>query len=51
MDINRFDGGPGIENTMRLNNAKYHSSCRLMFNNGKIERAQKRRVSQGNEET
>ena len=46
MDIKRLDDGSGIENTLRLNNAKYHNTCRLMFNNSKLERAQKRRVSQ-----
>ena len=51
MDIKRLDDGSGIENTLRLNNAKYHNTCRLMFNNSKLERAQKRRVSQRSDET
>ena len=42
MDIKRLDDWSGIENTLRLNNAKYHNTCRLMFNNGKLECAQKR---------
>ena len=47
MDIKRLDDGSGIENTLRPNNAKYHNTCRLMFNNSKLERAKKRRrVSQ-----
>ena len=46
MDIKRLDDGSGIENMLRLNNAKYHNQCRLMFNNSKLERAQKRRGSQ-----
>ena len=36
MDIKRLDDGSGIENTLRLNNAKYHNTCRLMFNNSKF---------------
>ena len=43
MDIKRLDDGSGIENTLRLNNAKYHNTCRLMFNNSKLERVRKRR--------
>ena len=50
MDIKRLDDGSGIENTLRLNNAKYHNTCRLMFNNSKLERAQKRRGSQRSDE-
>ena len=29
MDIKRLDDGSGIENTLRLNNAKYHNTCRF----------------------
>ena len=36
---------------MRLNNAKYNNTYRLMFNNSKLERAQKQRVSQRSDET
>ena len=46
MDITQLDDGSGIENTLRLNNAKYHSTCILMFNNSKLERDKKRCVSQ-----
>ena len=42
IDIKRLDDGSGKENTLRLNNAKYHNTCRLMLNNIKLERAQKR---------
>lgn len=38
----RLDEGDGIENTLTRNRAKYHSSCKLMFSNTKLERAQKR---------
>ena len=50
MDIKRLDDRSGIENMLRLNNAKYHNACRLMFNNIKMERARKRRGSQRSDE-
>ena len=37
--------GGGIEQTLRKNSAKYHQCCRLMFNNSKLQRAQKRALS------
>ena len=42
LDPARLDEGGGIE---RKNSAKYHQSCRLMFNNSKLQRAQKRALS------
>lgn len=41
----RLDEGEGIEATLIQNKARYHNSCRLLFNNTKLERAQKRRVT------
>jgi hypothetical protein len=41
-DIRRIDEGDGIEAALLKNEAKYHESCRLMFNNTKLQRAQKR---------
>ena len=38
----RLDEGDGIESTLTRNRAKYHSSCKLEFNNTELERAQKR---------
>ena len=38
----RLDDGSGIEKTLRKNKAQYHVSCRLLFNNTKLERAEKR---------
>lgn len=35
-DTRRLDDGNGIEETLRNNNAKYHQSCRLLFNNTKL---------------
>ena len=34
--LNRLDEGNGIEMTMVANNAKYHQSCRLQYNNTKL---------------
>ena len=50
LDPARLNEGEGIEQTLRKNNAKYHQSCRLMFNNSKLKRAQKR-ASSATEET
>ncbi len=38
----RLDDGVGIEATLIKMKAKYHNSCRLLFNNSKLERARKR---------
>eukprot|EP00745_Piridium_sociabile_P026549 TRINITY_DN4240_c0_g1_i3.p1 TRINITY_DN4240_c0_g1~~TRINITY_DN4240_c0_g1_i3.p1 ORF type:complete len:1496 (-),score=398.92 TRINITY_DN4240_c0_g1_i3:837-5324(-) len=38
----RLDDGSGIEKTLMKNKAQYHVSCRLLFNNTKLERAEKR---------
>ena len=45
LDPKRLDNGSGIELTLRQINAKYHQSCRMMFNNTKLGRAQKRAMS------
>jgi len=42
LDPARLNDGDGIEVTLRKNNAKYHQSCRLLFNNTKLSRAEKR---------
>ena len=44
LDLARLDDGGGIEETLWRNKAQYHQSCRLMFNNTKLERARKRRA-------
>ena len=41
MDIRRLDDGTGIDATVTGNNAKYHNSCRIKFNNTKPLRVQK----------
>ena len=38
----RLDDGDGMEKTLRKHRAKYHESCRLLFNNTKLRRAKKR---------
>ena len=42
LDPVRLDDGSGIEETLRKNEAKYHSCCRILFNNTKLQRAEKR---------
>ena len=42
LDIRRIDNGDGIEAALLKNEAKYHESCRLMFNSTKLQRTQKR---------
>ena len=42
LNIRRIDEGIGIEAAFIKNEAKYHESCRLMFNNTKLQRIQKR---------
>lgn len=42
LNTSRLNEGSGIEMTLRNNNAKYHRTCRLLFNNYKLERANKR---------
>ena len=39
--LERLDEGNGIEMTMINNNARYHQSCRLKYNNTKLQRAEK----------
>ena len=47
LQLNRIDKGEGVETALFSNNAKWHKSCRLQFNNRKLERAQKRIQDQG----
>ncbi len=42
LDPARLDEGDGIEKTLKIHHAKYHQSCRGLFNNTKLERAKKR---------
>ena len=44
LDPARLEDGGDIEETLMRNKAQYHQSCRLMFNNTKLERATTRRA-------
>jgi len=43
LDPARLDEGDSIEDTVRKRKARYHQSCRYLFNNTKLERARRRR--------
>lgn len=47
LELGRLDDGNGIEATFLENNAKWHKSCRIKFNNTKLKRAEKRKNTQG----
>lgn len=42
IDPARLDEGGGKEETLRQNKARYHETCRLLFNNTNFQRAEKR---------
>jgi hypothetical protein len=44
IDIGRLDEGKGVECTMVSNNAKWHKSCRVMFNQTMLKRHVKENV-------
>jgi RNA processing factor Prp31 len=43
IDVRHIDNGDGFDNTLINHHAKYHEACRLIFNNTKLKRVQKRR--------
>ncbi|CAC5412953.1 unnamed protein product [Mytilus coruscus] len=45
--IYQIDDGDGIESSLAKTEAKYHESCKLLFNNTKLEMARKRLCSTG----
>ena len=45
-DPARLDEGSGVEDTLRANKAKYHQSCRGLFSNTRLARAQKKQPIQ-----
>ena len=49
--LRRLDEGPGIEQCMVDNAAQYHHSCRLKYNNTKLQRATKRVLCANSEDT
>lgn len=50
IQLERLDEGQGIEMTMVANNAQYHQSCRLKYNNTKLRRAEKRALKTDSED-
>jgi hypothetical protein len=42
LQLDRIDKGQGIEAAMVTNEAKWHKTCRLRYNNQMLQRAQKR---------
>ncbi|KAG7162446.1 hypothetical protein Hamer_G007990 [Homarus americanus] len=47
--IEGHDEGEGIERTLTTRQAKWHKSCRVRYDNLKLQRAQKRKESSGQE--
>ncbi|XP_031575406.1 uncharacterized protein LOC116309020, partial [Actinia tenebrosa] len=45
LNLSLLDEGLGIEETLRQRNASWHKTCRDIFNNTKLERAKKRKLS------
>ena len=45
LNICRLDDGDGMVSTLVSSKARYQDSCRLKFNNTKLKRAQKGKVS------
>ncbi|KAH3785241.1 hypothetical protein DPMN_163326 [Dreissena polymorpha] len=46
VDVNRMDNGAGIETTLGINKAKWHTNCYATCNSKKVERALKKRKLQ-----
>ena len=46
INLSRLDDGSGIEETLKRYEAKWHDSCRLLYNSTKLKRAEKRNKSQ-----
>lgn len=49
--LDRLDEGEGIEAAMVANEAKWHQSCKLRYNNTMLERARKRKNSVASDNT
>ena len=43
LNLERLDQGDGIEETLMLKKASWHTSCRCKFNSTKLKRAEKRK--------
>ena len=46
INLSRLDDGSGIAETLKRYEAKWHDSCRLLYNSTKLKRAEKRKKSQ-----
>ena len=44
LKLERLNDGHGIEAAMVVNNAQHHHTCRLKYNNTKLQRAEKRKL-------
>ena len=49
LQLERLDDGHGIEAAMVAHGAQYHQTCKLQYNNTKLQRAQKRTLKKGGE--
>ena len=47
LDPARLDDGSGIQETLKTNHAQYRASCRILLNNTKLQRTQKRKRPTG----
>ena len=50
LDPARLDDGSGIQETLKANQAQYHASCRILFNNTKLQRVEKRAMRSDDED-
>lgn len=48
--LSRLDEGSGVEAALSSNNARYHKTCRLRYNQTKLDRAEKRQLKIGTDE-
>ena len=44
LDLSRLDDGGGIEATLNEHKAKWHESCRLLYNRTQLQRVEKRKL-------
>ena len=49
INLTRLDGGNGVAETFRINNARWHKSCKDKFSTLKLDRARKRKCASPND--
>jgi len=49
INLSRLDDGDGIDATLERHKAKWHDSCRLLYNRTKLKRAEKRKKPEDDE--